>query len=114
MAFAMADNLNSLIIVTKRETRKYFNMVKTSGVAFLIDNRSDEGGQFENILAVTGIGRATEIEGTEKEPFAALFVAKHPELENFVKSRESALVKIKIDKFIIISQFQEVEELDLL
>jgi nitroimidazol reductase NimA-like FMN-containing flavoprotein (pyridoxamine 5'-phosphate oxidase superfamily) len=114
MAFAMADNLNSLIIVTKRETRKYFNMVKTPGVAFLIDNRSDEKGQFQNILAVTGIGQAMEIEGTEKEPLTALFVAKHPELENFVQSRESALVKIKIDKFIIISQFQEVEELDLL
>ena len=43
----------------------------------------------------------------------ALFLGKHPELETFVRSRECALVKIKIDKFIIISQFQEAEELDM-
>ena len=41
MAFAMTDDLNSLIIATKRETRKYSNMVKEPGVAFLIDNRSE-------------------------------------------------------------------------
>jgi nitroimidazol reductase NimA-like FMN-containing flavoprotein (pyridoxamine 5'-phosphate oxidase superfamily) len=114
MAFALTDDLSSLIIATKRETRKYSNMVKTPGVSFLIDNRSNERDQFQNTLAVTGIGKAMEIEEIEKEPLIALFVAKHPELENFVKSRECVLVKIKIDKFIIISQFQEAEELDML
>ncbi len=140
MAFAMTDDLNALIIATKRETRKYSNMVKEPGVAFLIDNRSDEpscpgGGvtlsnmktdslssetydhsksdQFQNTLAVTGIGQALEVEEIEKEPLIALFVGKHPELETFVRSRECTLVKIKIDKFIIISQFQEAEELDM-
>jgi nitroimidazol reductase NimA-like FMN-containing flavoprotein (pyridoxamine 5'-phosphate oxidase superfamily) len=112
MAFAMTDDLNSLIIATKRETRKYSNMVKEPGVAFLIDNRSNESDQFQNTLAVTGIGKALEVEEIEKESLITLFVRKHPELESFVRSRECTLVKIKIEKFIIISQFQEAEELD--
>lgn len=112
MAFALTDDLNVLIIATKRETRKYSNMVKTPGVAFLIDNRSNEKDHFQNTLAVTGIGQAMEIEEIEKEFLSALFVKKHPELETFVRSRDCALVKIKIEKFIIISQFQEAEELD--
>jgi heme iron utilization protein len=113
MAFALTDDLNSLIVATKRETRKYSNMVKNPGVAFLIDNRSNEKDHFQNTLAVTGIGRVMEIEEMEKEFLTALFVKKHPELEAFVKSRDCALVKIKIDKFIIISHFQETEELDM-
>lgn len=114
MAFAISEDLNSLIIATKRETRKYSNMVKTPGVSFLIDNRSNERDQFQNTLAVTGIGQAMDIEEVEQESFIALFLAKHPELEHFVRSRECALVKIKIGRFIIISQFQEAEELDML
>ena len=140
MAFAVTDDLKSLIIATKRETRKYSNMVKAPGVAFLIDNRSNEpscpggGGtpsnmktdslssetydhperdHFQNTLAITGIGQALEVEEIEKETLTGLFLEKHPELETFVKSRECALVKIKIEKFIIISQFQEAEELDM-
>jgi nitroimidazol reductase NimA-like FMN-containing flavoprotein (pyridoxamine 5'-phosphate oxidase superfamily) len=113
MAFALTDDLNYLIIATKRETRKYSNMVKTPGVAFLIDNRSDERNDFQNTLAVTGIGTAKETEEPEKESLMALFLGKHPELETFVRSQESALLKITIEKFVIISQFQEVEELKM-
>lgn len=107
MAFVMTDDLSSLIIATKKETRKYFNMVKTPGVAFLIDNRSDERDLFQNTMVVTGIGRAMEIEEIEKKSFQTLFVEKHPELETFVKSRESALFKIIIDSLVVINQFQE-------
>lgn len=113
MAFVMTDDLKFMIIATKRETRKYSNMIEAPGVAFLIDNRSDESSQFQNTLAVTGIGQARQVETIEKESLKALFMERHPELETFVSSPECALVKIKIDKFIIISQFQEAEELDM-
>ena len=88
-------------------------MVKTPGVAFLIDNRSEEGNDFQNTLSVTGIGTAKETEEPEKESLMTLFLEKHPELETFVRSQESALLKITIEKFVIISQFQEVEELQM-
>ncbi len=113
MAFALTDDLNYLIVATKRETRKYSNMVKTPGVAFLIDNRSEKRNNFQSTLAVTGIGTAKETEEPEKESLMALFLGKHPELETFVRSQESALLKITIEKFVIISQFQEVEELQM-
>lgn len=113
MAFTLTDDLNYLIIVTKRATRKYSNMIKTPGVAFLIDNRANERNDFQNTLAVTGIGKVEEPQEFEKESLTALFLEKHPGLETFVRSRECTLVKIKIDKFIIISQFQEAEEIQM-
>ncbi len=113
MAFAITDDLNYLIIITKQETRKYSNMVKAPGVAFLIDNRSNERNDFQNTLAVTGIGTAIETVEPEKKTLKALFLEKHPELETFVGSQGCALLKIKIEKLVIISQFQEVEELQM-
>ena len=112
MAFAMTDDLNYLIIATQKETRKYFNMIKNSGVAFLIDNRSNDRDQFLKTLAVTGIGQARAIEENEKESLTTFFLDKHPELETFVHSQDCTLVKIQINKLIIVRQFQEIEELD--
>jgi nitroimidazol reductase NimA-like FMN-containing flavoprotein (pyridoxamine 5'-phosphate oxidase superfamily) len=113
MAFAFTDDLNYMIVATKRGTRKYSNMIKAPGVAFLIDNRLNQANDFEDTLAVTGIGRVEEINDSEKKEVLDLFLSHHPELEAFGRSLECALMKIKIHKFIIVSRFQEVEELEM-
>jgi uncharacterized protein YhbP (UPF0306 family) len=113
MAFSWTEDLNYLIIATKQGTRKYANMMKNPGVALLVDNRSDRGADFQNTLAVTGIGKAMGLTEAEKASLTALFLENHPELEAFVKSPECALMKIRIEKYIIISRFEESEELDM-
>jgi len=113
MAFAFTEDLNYLIVATKRGTRKYSNMIKIPGVAFLIDNRLNQENDFQNTLAVTGIGRVEEIKDSERERLLDLFLSNQPELEAFVKSFECALMKIKINKYVIVSRFQEVEELEM-
>lgn len=109
MAFAVTEDLSSLIVATKKGTRKYNNMIKAPGVSFLIDDRSLEKDVFQHTMAVTGVGRAIEIEENEKGSGAALFLKKHPELEAFVRSGECALIKILIDDLVVIDQFQEAE-----
>jgi len=113
MAFAVTEDLSYLIVATKRGTRKYSNMVKIPGVAFLIDNRLNQENDFQNTLAVTGIGQVEEIIDSERERLLDLFLSNHPELEAFVQSLECALIKIKIHKYVIVSRFQDVEELEM-
>jgi len=113
MAYILTDDLKYLIAATKRGTRKYSNIIKTPGVAFLVDNRTNQESDFQNILAVTGIGTAEETKGPEKESLIKRFLETHPELNAFVRSPECALIKIKIDKYIIISQFQQTEDLEM-
>lgn len=113
MAFIFSDDLKYLIVATKKGTRKYSNMVNSSGVAFLIDNRRIEGVDFQNTLAVTGIGRAIESLNFEKEAFLKQFLIRHPDLASFLRSPECALMKIEVSKYYMVSQFQEVEELDM-
>jgi nitroimidazol reductase NimA-like FMN-containing flavoprotein (pyridoxamine 5'-phosphate oxidase superfamily) len=113
MAYVLTDDLKYLIAATKRGTRKYSNIIKTPGVAFLVDNRMNQVGDFQKTLAITGIGTAEETEEPEKETLIVQFLETHPELDAFVRSPDCAIFKIKIDKYIIISRFQETEELDM-
>jgi uncharacterized protein YhbP (UPF0306 family) len=113
MAFAMTDDLNHMVMATKRGTRKYSNMIKSPGVAFQIDNRNDERIDFLKTISVTGIGKAEETTGEEKYSLTGMFLKKHPELTNFVNSPECAVFKINIEKFIIISHFEEAEEVTM-
>ncbi len=73
VAFAFTDDLTYLVFVTSRSTRKFANLQSSQKVAFLIDNRSHERDQFQNTLAVTGIGQAGEIEENEKVSFTTFF-----------------------------------------
>lgn len=111
MAFIVSDDLKVLIVATKRGTRKYSNMIRSPGVAFLIDNRRNQEADFKDALAVTGIGRAIECLNSEKESLLGRFLARHPDLAGFLKDPECALMKIEIGKYTLVSQFQEVEEL---
>lgn len=113
MAHILTDDLKYLVVATKKGTRKYSNIIKNPGVAFLVDNRTNQKSDFQNTLAVTGIGTAEETGGPEKEAFIDRFLETHPELEAFIRLPECAIIKVKIDKYIIISQFQETEELEM-
>jgi nitroimidazol reductase NimA-like FMN-containing flavoprotein (pyridoxamine 5'-phosphate oxidase superfamily) len=110
MAFAMTEDLRSLIVATQKGTRKYNNMVNSPGVSFLIDNRSSERDLFRQTMAVTGLGRAMEIEERDKEALMTLYLKKNPELEAFVRSPECALFKLVIDDLVVIDHFREAEE----
>jgi hypothetical protein len=56
-------------------------------------------------------GPPTEVHGSEKEQGLQLFLAKHPYLQDFVSAPSCALLKVKVAKYILVSQFQEVREM---
>ena len=60
VAFAAVEGLGRLLFFTSRSTRKFHNMLSCSWVSMLIDNRTNQASDFDNALAATVIGRATE------------------------------------------------------
>jgi nitroimidazol reductase NimA-like FMN-containing flavoprotein (pyridoxamine 5'-phosphate oxidase superfamily) len=113
MAFAFSEDLTYLLVATKRSTRKYLNMIQRPGVSLLIDNRFNQINVFQDTLAVTCIGKAEPLEGSQKGPFWELFLRRQPELESLVQSPDCALMKITIDYYYILSRFEQVEELKM-
>jgi nitroimidazol reductase NimA-like FMN-containing flavoprotein (pyridoxamine 5'-phosphate oxidase superfamily) len=111
IAFAATDDLKEILFATTRATRKFTNLTKDPRVSLLIDNRSNQETDFGEASAVTVLGTAMEVLGPERDGYLQLFLKKHPYLEEFVSAPTCALILVKVEKFIMVTQFQEVREI---
>jgi nitroimidazol reductase NimA-like FMN-containing flavoprotein (pyridoxamine 5'-phosphate oxidase superfamily) len=111
VAFVETDDLRHMIFATARETRKFTNIVRDPRVAMLVDDRSNDEADFRRAVAVTAIGRASEVRGQDRNGLAARYLRKHPYLEEFVTSPSCALMKVTVERYYVVSEFQNVAEL---
>jgi len=112
VAFAVSDNLKMMIFATSRSTRKFSNIQCNPQVALLVDNRLNSPADFKDALAVTAIGKAMEANGSEKQTFSSIYLAKHPHLYDFISSPNQALIRVNVSKYIVVSNFQRVLEMN--
>jgi len=111
IAFATTDDLKEILFATTRATRKFSNLIEDPRVSLLIDNRSNQETDFGEASAVTILGTAEEVLNSERESYLQLFLKKHPYLKEFVTAPTCALIRVKVEKFILVTQFQEVREI---
>ena len=107
VAFAAADDLRNLLFTTSRDTSKYRNLIAESRVAILVDSRSNQDSDLLNAIAVTATGKAKESKGNERDRLLGIYLAKHPQLEDFTNASGNALVKVEIANYEI-STFHNV------
>lgn len=113
IAFAATDDLKHIIFATTRSTRKYANLSSESKVALLIDNRSNQGKDFSYAVAATALGRAEEVRGPQRKSFQEMYLRKHPHLKDFVSSPSCALLAVSVEKYYVVTRFQNVRELHM-
>ena len=113
MAFAATDDLKYLFFATSRATRKYANLMADSRVAVLVDSRKNEVDDFSEAAALTALGKAWEVQGAERQEFLPIYLAKHPYLKEFVAGPTCALLRIRVDKYIVVTRFQDVREIQI-
>jgi heme iron utilization protein len=111
VAFAVPENLSEMIFATPRQTRKYKNLSANSNVSMLIDDRSNDIDDLKDAVAITAIGTAAEVDGTERRQCLAVYAAKHPHLHDFGQSATTAVFRITVEKYIMVSRFQNVVEI---
>uniref|UniRef100_A0A7V6A195 Pyridoxamine 5'-phosphate oxidase family protein n=1 Tax=Desulfobacca acetoxidans TaxID=60893 RepID=A0A7V6A195_9BACT len=111
IAFVATYDLKEIVFATNRATRKFKNLAADPRVSLLVDNRSNQETDFGEASAVTILGTAGEISGPEREARLQLFLSKHPYLEEFVTAPTCALVSVKVEKYILVTRFQEVREI---
>jgi heme iron utilization protein len=113
VAYAVADDLKSVLFVTIRNTQKYLNIQNNPNISMLVDNRSNRAMDFSNAQALTLLGKATEIFDDEKSKYMAIYLQRHPYLKDFAMNPDSALMKIQARKYILVRRFQEVIEFEV-
>jgi nitroimidazol reductase NimA-like FMN-containing flavoprotein (pyridoxamine 5'-phosphate oxidase superfamily) len=110
VAFAEADNLRSLLFVTGRDTKKYSNTIASKRVAVLVDNRTNQPSDLDKAVAVTALGTIEEVSTDYRGYLSAIYLSKHPQLEDFLRKPSNALMRIAVTDYIVAS-FENVRHL---
>ncbi len=113
VAFVATNDLKHLLFATARATRKYANISENPRVAMVMDNRSNQEADFHQATAVTATGVVKEVKGSEKKTLLRLYLSAHPYLRNFVSSPTCALLKMNVETYYVVRDFQNVMELHI-
>lgn len=110
VGFAVSEDLRHVVFATPRGTRKFANMAADSRVALLIDNRSNRASDFKRSIAATVIGTVKEQTKRANNPLVKRYLQKHPSLKAFLRQRDCALMKVAVDRYVVVDHFQRVAE----
>lgn len=113
VAFAATADLKTILFATRRATRKYANLLTHADIAMVIDTRTNQTADFSDAVAVTVLGEVREVIPYERKKFASVYLDKHPYLKEFVDSPTTALLSVTTKTYIMVSRFQNVQELQI-
>lgn len=113
IAFVTTEDLTKIFFVTPKATRKFTYLTTNKNVALLIDNRLNQSSDFHSAMAVTAYGSCGEIMKDEYPAELKLYLEKHPHLEEFASSPSSAFICVSIERYSIVTNFQNVYEMVL-
>jgi len=111
VAFAATADLKTILFATTRATRKYANLQTHKDVAMVIDTRTNQTADFSDAAAITALGEVREVIADERKKLVSIYLKKHPYLREFVESPTCALLMIRVKTYIMVSRFQNVQEL---
>jgi general stress protein 26 len=112
VAFAHTEDMRCLLFATSRASHKYTSLVEHAEISMLIDNRGNLPSDFQEALAVTVDGIARDL-GGDKARLMGVYLAKHPSLKDFVSDPDCALVCVEVKRYKLVSQFQNVQLVEL-
>ena len=106
MAFAVSDDLKSIIVATKKHSQKFANIQHHPRISLLVDNRKNQVDDFQQAIAVTILAQASEPAPAEYEHFLNLYLFKHPYLRGFCQSPDCSLLKLTVERYLVVSSFR--------
>ena len=113
VAFYADKDLKHIYFVTPKTTRKYANLTADNRVAIMVNSATNQIADFHRAISVTAVGKAKDVADADKERILTQYLAKHPYLEDFVRSPTCALVGVAVESYFMVKNFQHVMELHL-
>ncbi|MDY0040421.1 MAG: pyridoxamine 5'-phosphate oxidase family protein [Desulforhabdus sp.] len=104
MTYVANPEAGIIYMVTRKETRKYTNLLNNPQVSLLIDTRSKQGlEQRTSIQALTISGVCTTIEEpAEVESFRRQILDEHPHLKELVEHPDAAVISVRANSFLLL------------
>ena len=110
VGFVATDDCKEVVFATLRDTSKFRNVSKNKHVSLLIDTQKNSATDFKDAEALTVLGTAGEVKEERKKEYVALYLKKHPYLEDFIKTPNCAVMRVSVEKYILVQNFQNVLE----
>lgn len=82
----------------------------------MINNSTNTDSDFHEAISVTAVGKANELTGADKddkERMLSHYLAKHPYLEDFAQAKTCALMRVSVEIYYMVRNFQIVTELHM-
>ena len=112
VGFVSDKECKSIIFATLRDTRKYLYLSAKPQVSMLINSSINGISDFEDAVSITAFGKAFDVKEDETV-LKEIYLEKFPFLEDFINDPNCVLVKIEVDKYMLVTNFQKVEEIVL-
>ncbi len=113
MAFAHTQDLRYLVIATLKDTQKHANLLQNASLSMLIDNRCNSAKDYQSAIAISVIGKAEIIPSSEHAALNELFSSKHAQLQSFIALPDCALLRIAVQCYRVVSEFQATRVLQV-
>jgi len=111
IAAAFSENLKFVVFGTPKESRKFRLLVADGKVALVVDSRSQRGEKIAEVEALTTIGVARLANSeSDRKLCQNLLKNNHPDLGDFIESPLTEFFQVDIDRYIYVSNFQDVVE----
>ncbi|TVR04774.1 MAG: pyridoxamine 5'-phosphate oxidase family protein [Spirochaetaceae bacterium] len=108
ISFVSADDLQSVIFITPRNTRKYRFLTARPSVALFVDNRRERADELMQVIGIEASGTARDLIGSNRNRYRDLFLAKYPEMAEFADSEDSAFIHVAVSRYDVVDHFQHV------
>jgi nitroimidazol reductase NimA-like FMN-containing flavoprotein (pyridoxamine 5'-phosphate oxidase superfamily) len=109
MAFTPVSGLRCLVFATYRSTLKYRSLSADPRVALLIGDQEGETTGSARRLILTACGEAIEIPEAERQPTVCAHLARHPDLDEFLRSPDCALVRVTVGAYEVVGGIDDVQ-----
>ncbi len=111
VGFVGGEDGRIIVFATLRNTRKFSYLTARPEVSILINNGLNSSSDFNDAVAVTALGRASEVPTSEHGTVKALYLGKFPYLEDFINDPACVFVKVEVNKYIVVNGLREVREI---
>ena len=101
MAYTTDDSCREVYMYTRRQTRKYANLMENRAVSILIDSRGETDRRQTQALTIAGKVQPID-DPRKKSHIQQLFLSVHPHLIDLVDHPDAELLCIRIESFLLL------------
>lgn len=113
VAFAAPENGMKIYFATPRATRKFANLKHHPHASMFISNNSNLAEDITRAIGITAVGTTAEVmKNRSNQKVFRFFSARHPYLDEFINSPDTAMFVLNVEKYHVVRNFQQVFEFE--